>query len=99
MPAWESALATELSSRHHVTTRKRLQRLGISRRVIDGLCSRGRLEHIGNGVLVSPAGAKTFEQRLGVACALTGGVIAIERYLDETIGNFLAVWNRVRAGP
>jgi hypothetical protein len=76
VPAWESVLATELSTRHHVTTRKRLQRLGISRRVIDGLCSRGRLEHIGNGVLVSPAGAETFEQRLGIACALTGGVIS-----------------------
>jgi hypothetical protein len=45
VPAWESVVATELSTRHHVTTRKRLQRLGISRRVIDGLCSRGRLEH------------------------------------------------------
>ncbi len=76
MPAWESVLATELSTRHHVTTRKRLQRLGISRRVIDGLCRRGRLEHIGNGVLVSPSGPETFEQRLAIACALTGGVIS-----------------------
>ena len=77
MPAWESVLAAELSTRHHVTTRKRLQRLGISRRVIDGLCQRGRLEHIGNGVLVSPAGAATFEQRFAIACALTGGVITL----------------------
>ena len=28
MSAWESVLAAELSSHHHVTTRKRLQRLG-----------------------------------------------------------------------
>ena len=75
MSAWESVLAAELSTRHHVTTRKRLQRLGISRRVIDGLCRRGRLEHIGNGVLVSPSGPTSFEQRLVIACALTGGVI------------------------
>ena len=33
MPAWESVLAAELSTRHHVTTRKRLQRIGLSRRV------------------------------------------------------------------
>ena len=76
MPAWESVLAAELSTRHHVTTRKRLQRIGLSRRVVDGLCQRGRLEHIGNGVLVCPAGAATFEQRLAIACALTGGVIS-----------------------
>ncbi len=76
MPAWESVLAAELSTRHHVTTRKRLQRIGLRRRVIDGLCQRGRLEHIGNGVLVCPAGAATFEQRLAIACALTGGVIS-----------------------
>ena len=76
MPAWESVLAAELSTRHHVTTRKRLQRIGLSRRVVDGLCQRGRLEHIGNGVLVCPAGAATFEQRLAIACALTGGVLS-----------------------
>ena len=72
MSAWESVLAAELSSHHHVTTRKRLQRLGVSRRVIDGLCQRGRLEHIGRGVLVCPSGPATFEQRLAVACALIG---------------------------
>jgi hypothetical protein len=76
MPAWESMLAAELSTRHHVTTRKRLQLLGLSRRVIDGLCRRGRLEHSGNGVLVSPSGPPTFEQQLAIACALTGGVIS-----------------------
>jgi very-short-patch-repair endonuclease len=75
MPGWESVLAAELSTHHHVTTRKRLQRLGVSRRVIDGLCRRERLEHIGSGVLVSPSGPQTFEQRLAIACALTGGVI------------------------
>ena len=43
--------------------------------MIDGLCQRGRLEHIGRGVLVCPSGPETFEHRLAVACALTGGVI------------------------
>jgi very-short-patch-repair endonuclease len=76
MPTWESVLAAELSARHHVTTRKRLQRLGIGRRVIDGLCGRGRLNHIGGGVLVSASGPQTFEQHLAIACALTGGVIS-----------------------
>ena len=76
MPDWESALATELSTRHHVTTRNRLQRLGIGRRVVDRLCNRGGLTHVGNGVLVSVAGPATFEQRLAIACALTGGVIS-----------------------
>jgi hypothetical protein len=75
MPDWESALAAELSARHHVTTRKRLERLGLGRRVIDRLCGRGRLDHVGKGVLVSSSGPETFEQRLAVACALTGGVI------------------------
>ena len=75
MSAWESVLAAELSARHHVTTRKRLQRLGISRRVIDGLCRRGRLDHVGNGVLVSPSGAESFEQHLAIACSrLVAGV-------------------------
>ena len=76
MPAWESVVAAELSARHHVTTRQRLLRLGVGRRVIDGLCRRGRLEHIGHGVLVSASGAATFEQRLVLACALTGGVVS-----------------------
>jgi hypothetical protein len=75
MPDWEFALATELSTRHHVTTRKRLQRLGIGRRVIDRLCARGRLEHVGKGVLICRSGPDTVEQRLALACALTGGVI------------------------
>jgi hypothetical protein len=75
MPAWESVLATKLSTRHHVTTRKRLQRLGIGRRVVDRLCARGRLDHVGKGVLVGRSGPVTFEQRLAVACALTGGVV------------------------
>jgi hypothetical protein len=76
MPRWESVLAAELSARHHVTTRARLERLGFSRRVIDGLCNRGRLVHVGNGVLISAAGPPTFERRLAIACALTRGVIS-----------------------
>jgi hypothetical protein len=75
VPDWESVLAAELSARHHVTTRSRLLRLGIGRRVIDRLCARGRLEHVGKGVLVSRSGPDTKHQRLALACALTGGVI------------------------
>lgn len=75
MADWESVLARELGRRHHVTTRARLQRLGIGRRIIDGLCRRGRLTHLGRGVLLSPSGPESFERRLAIACALTGGVV------------------------
>jgi hypothetical protein len=75
MVDWEPEIAQELSTRQCVTTRARLQGLGIGRRIIDALCRRGPLTHVGNGVLVSPSGADTFEHRLALACALTKGVV------------------------
>jgi hypothetical protein len=71
----EGALAQELSARHGVTTRKRLFGMGVTRGVIDTLASNGRLQHLGKGVLVSPSHPETLEQRSGIACAHTGGVV------------------------
>jgi hypothetical protein len=75
MPLDETALVAELTARHGVTTTARLARFGIGRRTIDTLKRRGRLRLAGQGVLVSTAWPDTFEHRMAVACAATGGVI------------------------
>jgi hypothetical protein len=69
----ELGLAAELRVRHGVTTRRRLRDLGITDPQITGLIRRGRLAACGHGVLVSEAHADTFERRVAVACAITGG--------------------------
>jgi hypothetical protein len=75
MALGEVALAAELTARHGVTTTSRLARLGIGRRTIDTLKQRGRLRLAGQGVLVSTTWPDTFEHRMAVACAATGGVV------------------------
>jgi hypothetical protein len=71
----ETVLAAELGGHHGVTTVGRLDRLDIGRRCVDGLVARGRLRRAGNGVLVSTCWPATLEQRMAVACAITGGVV------------------------
>jgi very-short-patch-repair endonuclease len=71
----ESALAAELGSHHGVTTVRRLDRLGIGKRCVDGLVANGRLKRAGNGVLVSTCWPVTLEHQMAVGCAITGGVV------------------------
>jgi very-short-patch-repair endonuclease len=68
-------LATELRSRHGVTTTGRLRQLGISERSIRTLVSRGQLERVVRGVLVAAAWPDSIEHRMALACAATGGVV------------------------
>ena len=70
----EQVLAAELRKRHGVTSRAALRGRGFSDREITGLLHRDRLIGVGGGVLVDPASPPTFEQRVVVACAITGGV-------------------------
>jgi hypothetical protein len=70
----EAVLASELRSRHGVTTRTRLRRSGLTDRVITGLIGRGRLRTAGHGVLVDTSSPQTLEQSVAIACAATGGV-------------------------
>lgn len=69
----EPVLAAELRARHGVTTRRRLRDLGLTDSHVDGLIRRDRLVVRGNGVLVSNAHADTYERRVAIACAITGG--------------------------
>lgn len=75
MPFDERALAGILRRQHGVINVTRFHRLGVSDRVIDSLVSKGRLVRAGRGVFVSTSAQPTFEQRLAVACAITGGVV------------------------
>ena len=72
----ESKLAAELRDRHGVTTRERLRKIGLSDRQITGLVSSGRFVKHGRGVFATTGSPDTFEQRVAIACALTGGVAA-----------------------
>ena len=71
----ETAFADELRRRHGVTTRRRLRRRGITDRQIHGLLRCRRLRPAGGGVLVDTASPDTPEQRMAIACAVTGGVV------------------------
>lgn len=72
----EEALAAELTSRHGVTTIKRLAAAGIGKRSVDALVRQGRLRRAGSGVLVCSTWPNSLEHKMAVACALTGGVVA-----------------------
>lgn len=86
----EAILAAELRPRHGVTARVRLRRRGLTDRQIHGLVRNGRLRTAGRGVLVDTAAPDTLEQRMAIACAMTGGVV-----MFPTAG---LVW-RFRATP
>jgi hypothetical protein len=71
----EAALAAEFVARHGVTTTRRLRKLGIGRRVVDGLERAGRVRRVGTGVIVVVAWPNTLEHRMAIACAVTGGAV------------------------
>lgn len=90
----ETRLARKLRTRRGVTTRARLRERGWTDDEIDGLARAGRLRQAGRGVLVCTSSPDTFEQRLAIACALTGGVV-----LFPTAGLLWAFRGTPRGGP
>jgi len=69
----ERVLAGLLAKGHGCTSRVEMRREGITRNQADNLVRNGRLRSLGNGVLLSPAHPETFDQRVAIACRLTGG--------------------------
>lgn len=71
----ETVLADEFRHRHGVTTRQRLRHRGLTDRQIHHLVRGGRLRLAARGVLVDSGSPDTFEQRMAIVCAATGGVV------------------------